>query len=221
MTKMTQEVILPMLNALVESEETNKQVGQLDELTIFLNNPPPEKWIKTNKFANNAKYVPIDKVEYLLKVLFKEWKVEVTGQGVIFNGAYVTIRLHYKHPITGEWSFHDGIGSEQITTAKGASPADLSNITNGALSQLMPKCKTAAIKDAAHMLGRIFGSDLNRPSEETLYEVTDIISHEELVALFELKETSIPANFYNNLKRIIDQKEIAIYNKTRDYLKTL
>ena len=40
MTKMTQEVILPMLNALVESEETNKQVGQLDELTIFLNNPP-------------------------------------------------------------------------------------------------------------------------------------------------------------------------------------
>ena len=112
MTKMTQEVILPMLNALVESEETNKQVGQLDELTIFLNNPPPEKWIKTNKFANNAKYVPIDKVEYLLKVLFKEWKVEVTGQGVIFNGAYVTIRLHYKHPITGEWSFHDGIGSE-------------------------------------------------------------------------------------------------------------
>ena len=58
--------------------------------------------------------------------------------------------------------FHDGIGAMQIQTKKGASPADLSNINNGALSMAYPAAKTVAIKDACDHFGNLFGADLNR-----------------------------------------------------------
>jgi hypothetical protein len=49
-----------------------------------------------------------------------------------------------------------------LQTKKGASPADLANINNGALSMAFPIAKTVAIKDACDHFGKLFGSDLNR-----------------------------------------------------------
>jgi hypothetical protein len=43
----------------------------------------------------------------------------------MFNSVYVAIRLHYLNPVSGEWSYHDGVGSAQIQTKAGASAADL------------------------------------------------------------------------------------------------
>jgi hypothetical protein len=34
--------------------------------------------------------------------------------GTMFNSVYVAIRLHYLNPVSGEWSYHDGVGSAQI-----------------------------------------------------------------------------------------------------------
>jgi len=75
---------------------------------------------------------------------------------------WVTVRIHYKNPITQEWLFHDGIGAAQLQTAKGTSPADLANVNNGALSMAFPIAKTVAIKDACDHFGTLFGSNLNR-----------------------------------------------------------
>jgi hypothetical protein len=97
-----------------------------------------------------------------LKTIFKQYKIEITGQGQSFNGVWVTVRVHYLHPISGEWQFHDGIGASQLQTAKGTSPADLANINNGALSMAFPNAKSIAIKDACDHFGKLFGSDLNR-----------------------------------------------------------
>ena len=142
---------------------SDKIATQKDDIFVTLMNQlPNEKWIKVHPFIKGYKYLPIERVEYLLKTIFKRYRIEITGQGQSFNGVWVTVRVHYLHPITGDWDFHDGIGASQLQTAKGTSPADLGNINNGALSMAFPIAKTIAIKDATDHFGRLFGSDLNR-----------------------------------------------------------
>src|SRR5699024_560937 len=102
--------------------------------------------------------------EWLLKRIFKHYKIEVREVKQLFNGVSCTVRLHYQHPITGEWSFHDGVGSAQIQTKKGSSPADLGNINNNAIQLVVPIAKSEAVKNASKTFGRLFGSDLNRKS---------------------------------------------------------
>lgn len=136
--------------------------AQQDQLQYLLNQDPKPDWVKTHPFVKSYKYLPIDKIEYLLKRIFKAYKIEVTGQGQSFNGVWVTVRVHYQNPITGEWLFHDGIGASQLQTKQGASAADLANINNGAITMAFPVAKTLAVKDACDHFGRLFGSDLNR-----------------------------------------------------------
>jgi hypothetical protein len=133
-----------------------------DALNALLNAQPPKAWVKEHPYIKGYKYLPIDKIELLLRKIFKEYRIEITGQGTAFNGVWVTVRVHFKSPLTGQWSFHDGIGAAQLQTAKGTSPADLANINNGALSMAFPIAKTVAIKDAAQMFGNLFGANLNR-----------------------------------------------------------
>lgn len=136
--------------------------GKTEALNQILATPPPEKWVKTHPFIKGHQYLPIDKVELLLKKIFKRYSIEITGQGTAFNGVWVTVRVHYFNPVSGEMEHHDGIGACQLQTAKGTSPADLVNINNGALSMAFPIAKTLAVKDACDMLGAIFGANLNR-----------------------------------------------------------
>ena len=211
------EELLPTIAQISNLE----RVGEMDKLTELLNQDPPISWIKTNKYAGSSKYLSIDKVEYLLKTLIKKYKIEILSTSSAFNGVVVTVRVHYVDMITGNWEFHDGIGSEAIQTKAGTSASDLINITQGAISIAFPKAKTAAIKDACHHFGRLFGSDLNRESESDLYEVPEVISDEDMSDLFELKKDVIPAKFFPNAERIVTAKETASYPKLHKYLMEL
>ena len=135
-----------------------------DQFKYLLNQPPHASWLKVNKYANNSKYVPIDKVEYLLDTLFQEWKIEILETKQIFSAVQVSIRLHYKNPANGIWMFHDGVGACELQTASGSGvlKPDFSNINKGAVEMAVPKAKSEAIKDASHHLGKLFGRDVNR-----------------------------------------------------------
>ena len=88
------------------------QVAQKnDAFVTLMNQPPNDAWVKVHPFISGYKYLPIERIEYLLKSIFKNYRIEITGQGTAFNGVWVTVRVHYVHPITGEWSYHDGIGT--------------------------------------------------------------------------------------------------------------
>ena len=141
-----------------------------DAFVALMNQQPKETWVKTHPFIRGYKYLPIERVEFLLKTIFKRYRIEITGQGQSFNGVWVTVRVHYLHPLTGEWDFHDGIGASQLQTAKGTSPADLGNINNGALSMAFPMAKTIAIKDACDHFGNLFGADLNRKKSKRTFK---------------------------------------------------
>ena len=160
------------LPSLIELFDDNLEVaGKVEGLNAILNANPPNNWIKEHPFARDHKYIPIDKVEYLLRKIFKQYRIEITGQGTAFNGVWVTVRVHYLNPATSQFDYHDGIGAQQLQTAKGTSPADLQNINNGALSMAFPIAKTLAIKDACDHFGNVFGANLNR--KDTIPFVAD------------------------------------------------
>ena len=150
---------LPTLKDLVKDVAVYEEH---DKLNFLLNQEPPKVWVKEHPYIKGHKYLPIDKVEYLLRKIFKEYRIEVLREGTSFNGIFVTIRLHYKNLVSNDWSYHDGIGAIHLQVKKGSSPSDLANINNGALSMAFPLAKTLAIKDAADMFGTLFGANLNR-----------------------------------------------------------
>jgi hypothetical protein len=156
------EKSLTKLPTLAELTQDLELAWKNDQLNLLLNQAPPAQWVKTHPFIKGYNYLPIDKVELLLRKIFKEYKIEITGQGTAFNGVWVTVRVHFKSPTNGEWLFYDGIGAAQLQTKQGASPADLANINNGALSMAFPIAKTVAVKDAADHFGALFGANLNR-----------------------------------------------------------
>lgn len=157
--ELEKQQVLPKLADLYNDVD---MVAKQDQLNFLLGQNPKAEWIKVHPYIQGWKYIPIDKVEWLLRRIFKSYKIEITGRGTAFNGVWVTVRVHYLNPITGEWSYHDGIGAQQLQTKKGTSPAEMQNINSGAVSMAFPIAKTIAIKDACDHFGRLFGSDLNR-----------------------------------------------------------
>jgi hypothetical protein len=193
-----------------------------DQFNLLLNQQPPADWIKEHPYIKGHKYIPIDKVEHMLRRIFKRTRIEITGQGTSFNGVYVTVRVHYLHPVTNEWDYNDGIGACQLQTAKGTSPADLNNINNGALSMAFPIAKTLAVKDACDHFGSIFGSNLNR--KDVIEFKTDKnlnMDWDSLNELYEMKKEKIGPDDQIHIERIIKGKESSSYNKVFKDLKKL
>lgn len=154
---------LTKLPTVAELFEENMNVAFANEqLNTLLNAQPKPSWVKLHPYIKEYRYLPIDKIEFLLRKIFKQYSIEITGQGTAFNGVWVTVRVHYFSPATNKMEFHDGIGACQLQTQKGTSPADLININNGALSMAFPIAKTVAIKDACDHFGNLFGANLNR-----------------------------------------------------------
>ena len=152
---------LPKINDLYENKIS---VQKSDAFVTLMNQPPLEKWVKQHPFIKNYNYLPIERIEYLLKTIFKRYKIEVLKTGMLLNAIEVTVRVHYLDPITGEWMFHDGTGAQELQTQKesGNLKLDMSNVNRGAVTMALPIAKTNAIKDACDHFGKLFGSDLNR-----------------------------------------------------------
>ena len=138
------------------------EFSKRDELKKALNVNPPKSWVKSNKYANGAEYIPIDKVEALLDCIFQEWQVEIKEVKQLAQSICAIVRLHYKDPINNEWRYHDGVGATPIKTEKDADASDMSKILSSAIQTGAPSAVSYAIKDAADHLGNLFGKNLNR-----------------------------------------------------------
>ena len=168
---------LPTLQELFD--DSLEVAAKSEGLNAILNALPPAAWVKTHPFIADYKYLPIDKVEYLLRKIFKTYRIEVLREGTAFNGVFVVVRVHYFNPATNQMDWHDGIGAAQLQTKKGTSPSDLININNGAISMAFPIAKTVAIKDACDHFGNIFGANLNRKDTVPFQHDTVIIDRVE------------------------------------------
>lgn len=153
-----------------------------EQLNHLLNQEPNQNWVKVHPFINNHKYLPIDKVEFLLRKIFKQYRIEVLHTGMLLNAVQVTVRVHYLNPVTGTMEFHDGVGACELQTKQGTGnlQMDMSNINKGAVTMALPIAKTFAVKDACDHFGKLFGCDLNRKDtiaftpDEKLKPATDL-----------------------------------------------
>jgi hypothetical protein len=136
-----------------------------NDINVLLNQPPLPAWVKEHPFAKGVKYIPIERVEYLLTRLFLQWRVEVKSIQVIANSCVVCVRLHYQNIHDDQWSWQDGIGAMAIQVDKGAGAMDWDKTKSDAVMKAAPAAESYAVKDAAEKIGKIFGKDLNRKDE--------------------------------------------------------
>lgn len=185
-----------------------------DQFNLLLSQEPPEAWVKIQPFAK-SKYITIEKVEFLLTRIFQEWKVEVISYCALFQSIGVHVRLHYKHPVTGQWSYQDGLGAVSVQTDAGQSAANLAAIKSDAVMKALPAAESYAVKDAAEKLGKLFGKDLNRKDviEQSFSYFKQPITNESLKELFEENADKLSKEEFENAKRILDNKEESSYRK--------
>lgn len=202
----------------VNNEVRIEEIKNSARLKSILNSPVNTKWLKNHPTAKNVKYLPIDKIEILLDMIFQEWRIELLSISQLAQSVCVTVRVHYKNPITGEWSFHDGVGASPLQTNAGKSAADLANIKNNAVQLAAPAAKSYAIKDAVEHLGKAFGRDANRSDtvgyeflykdEEQKKEVKD--NSEELITQLKASKNlkELQANFVKGVNQFKGNNEI-------------
>jgi hypothetical protein len=165
-------------------EDTSKTIQELyadkdltikkEQLAVLLNAEPPSSWVKTHPYVKNWRYLPIDKIEFLLRKFFKTYKVEVLKYGEIFNAVHCSVRVHYLDPVMNEMTFQDGVASADLQLRKGTK-----ELSKGATQMALPIAKTLAIKDACELIGNVFGGNLNR--KDTIgYEFDEKLSEPKL-----------------------------------------
>jgi len=174
LTKQTKATITSLFKQL------DLDVVPLEQLNVILSTPPPATWVKQHPFIKGYNYLPIDKVEYLLRRCFKKYQIEVIKTAQLFNAIEVTVRVHYLNPATNEMMYHDGVGAQELQTTKGSGNLnmDMSNVNKGAVMMALPIAKSIAIKDACDHFGDLFGANLNRKDIVQFTGDTDLLSAE-------------------------------------------
>jgi hypothetical protein len=161
-------------------KQLDLDVVPLEQLNVILSTPPPATWVKQHPFIKGYNYLPIDKVEYLLRRCFKKYQIEVIKTAQLFNAIEVTVRVHYLNPATNEMMYHDGVGAQELQTTKGTGNLnmDMSNVNKGAVMMALPIAKSIAIKDACDHFGDLFGANLNRKDIVQFTGDTELLSAE-------------------------------------------
>lgn len=181
---------LPTYNELVSGDidKKNSQTG----VNMLLNMDPPSGWLKDHPMAKGVKYIPIERVEYLLTRIFKKWNVEIRQVQVIANSVVVTVRLYYQDVLSDEILWQDGIGASPIQTDKGAGAMDWNHTKNDAVMKAAPAAESYAVKDAAEKIGKLFGKDMNR-ADKIMYDTLPTIEKRD-----KLEDLDVEPNNENN-----------------------
>lgn len=183
----------------------------VDMALKFLNTEPPATWVKKHPFLGH-KYLPIDKVEFLLKVIFKQYRIEVIKTGMLLNAVEVTVRVHYVDISTKEWTYQDGVGAWELQTQSKSGPLkpDMSNINNGAVMMALPIAKSAALKDACDHIGNVFGANLNR---KDVIEFSSGLENAEEKRVRMLIESATDITYLESLKPHVQPSNLNLYHE--------
>ena len=202
-------------------------VVPLEQLNVILSTPPPATWVKVHPFIKNYNYLPIDKVEYLLRRCFKKYQIEVIKTAQLFNAIEVTVRVHYLNPATNEMMFHDGVGAQELQTTKnsGNLKTDMSNVNKGAVMMALPIAKSIAIKDACDHFGDLFGANLNRKDIVQFMGDNELLSSEAIHESKEKERVIKHIENANNMESLMQVEDlinkydlITIYNNKKQTL---
>jgi len=174
---MGKEITQNNLPTLSELYDDTSIIQKQNKLNLILNAEPKKEWIKQHPFVKNLNYLPIERVEYLLTMIFTKWRVEIKEVKLLANSIVTTVRVYVQDPISGDWDWQDGIGAMPIQVAKGSGATEFDKMNSSAVQIGSPASESFAIKDACEKFGRIFGKDLNRKdniSYDRLYQAVNM-----------------------------------------------
>lgn len=154
---------------LYESQEKLSE-SQIRRILVL---PPRKEWVDKIEELNGYRYLPIDKVEWLLFRLFENWNLDITHIISSDKKCIVGVSISYK---VGRSAYKKaGVGScdigSQFTSASTAFPA----------------AKSIAIRDAAEMIGNVFGANLNRKNVPVPEKEKPVVTIHEKVLEFTSK----------------------------------
>lgn len=159
MTKALTTTKLPTLQDLYNDKEGMIKQSQLNAI---LNAEPKAEWVKVHPITKQP-YMAIDRIEYLLTMIYGGFNTEVKDIKLLANSIVVTVRVHVKNPITGVMEFQDGVGAVPIQIKKDSGGAiDFANMNSSAVQIGAPSAESYAFKDAVEKFGKIFGKDIGR-----------------------------------------------------------
>lgn len=139
-----------------------KNIHDVQKWIKLFNSEPDKTKVKVNKMANNSKYLPISHIEAMLdKYFFGRWSVRNFSFENIANEVIGSCELVVVHPYTNEEIVRAGVASVQIRVNKDTGK----KITNALVCDI-PHLKAECIKNAAKSLGKVFGRDIARKSED-------------------------------------------------------
>lgn len=167
-------------------------VNKQNQLNIILNAEPKKEWVREHPFVKNLKYLPIERVEYLLTMIFTKWRVEVKEVKLLANSIVTTVRVFVQDPISGEWDWQDGIGAMPIQVSKGSGAVEFDKMNSSAIQIGAPSSESFAVKDACEKFGRIFGKDLNRK---------DNVNYDRLYQMIGMNETVNNPNLTEEIRK--------------------
>lgn len=204
-----------------------------DVLNLTLATPPPKQWIKEhphikvkvtdgngNQVSVPMQYIPVDKQRLIAKKLFGVVQVEIRSTVQAFNSIVVTVRLHYKHPVTQEPLYMDGVGAVGVQTDKDATASDMSKIKFDGVQKAAPAAAAYAEKNAYDKMGALFGGELQKdvvPFTENMATYANAVYNnptlDDVTGLFDQKRNLLTAEEITNIERIIHREEKASYKK--------
>jgi hypothetical protein len=199
---------LPTIAEIYAAGENMPTLQQDSILQVLLNQPPRPEWIKEHPFITQQvivsgkkvdvpiKYIPIQRIEWLLTNVFVRWKVSIKWTKLVANSVEVCVRLWCYDHVMRRWMYQDGVGAQPLQTASGAGATEFDRIKSNAVQIALPAAKSYAVKDAAEQYGKLFGKDLNR---------ADAIGYDSLVNRYENVKDKPPT--YDELKALFDSAE--------------
>lgn len=187
-----------------ERNEGRAQLVNLESFTKALNKKPAVT--KTNKFQNNAKYIPISHIQTLLdQLFFGLWQTKNFTYQVVGNELIGRVELWVYHPVIKEWLVRTGVAATQIRQNKGAAITDINSKIKNALEMDAPHLYADCIKSACKTLGPAFGRDLNRDFVD---------NYRALVSGYVEKNTYSVEEVVEKLQTMKNEKQIVDYWET-------
>lgn len=215
-------VKIPSINDLIKEENYEQNA-----LMVILNQQPPNEWTKEHPTAKikkqgvnvAAKYLPRERVEYLLSRIYGKWWLEVKSITLVANSPTVIVRLYVVNPINNQVEWQDGIGAAPIQTDSGAGATDFNAMKSAGVQMAAPAAETYAFKDAAEKFGKIFGRDLNVSEIDYTHLLKEKPELEDLQLLFDMKKDALSPKEKKRAEEIIKNQEKESYKSLIKLLK--
>lgn len=242
---MSEEIAVPKINelALIEASELSlvENNNLNDKQLALILKKTPAQYVKTRpaKGGGTWDYVPGGYMKKILNLMFGwDWDFEIMEDKIMHGEVIVkgklTCRSNGKEIIKMQYGNKDiAYKAEKVFSEDGTAkmiqkygktvqetrpseiPLSIGNDLKSAATDALKKC-AAEIGIAADIYNKDDFKEVKVALDEDVEE-----KHFEMQELFEFKQNYIPANDYEGVKKVIDDKKLKSYPSTKAYLENI